>query len=810
MDELDADFLQLEAVNRDALRLARLACLAARVEPHLLRSLRRALLPTADLSAELDLWHSPLVRLRNSTAMVFEPEALDRLRHELAADPRRQAALDVTRDCFRTHPPLVRLDIELNALAVIDPEIGDEHIDAAFAPLLATLRAGGEPALRAASWLLQSVPRWHPRLLASNAGWAARLGASALLGGRQLAAGLPHRNIASARLSAAMPQDAIERRRLGVTMTRQRLAFTAAENAGGAVLEVPVLSPSLLVLKIDGEPARVIEAEEGRGIALSDVSALTLRSLIGDGWRVEPGQPDRVIASTEVSRPRASGWQLLVDDDLELLEVVEEMVHRTLTHATPVTARSIETARRQITVRGLASCSTVVIGAMSTLGTRTPAVRRAESMREFVAWLKSQRPELPVIVVVTIADAKVADFLRGFEQTAIVKLNADFEQQLADCLAGFHGADRPQPETRVDLHLRLGVRSSWSLSVSGKVSIEESGELFLDARLLERVLLQSDELREMLGRNRQAGRPALKFLSDDLRRLLFDGALSNVAAWEAFVKYRERGGGVEQTCIRVSVDADTRGLLLEALNDRGDADSTFWALRAPLIRCHERHSNRRPLFPDSNERQAPLNCLVIEGDGRAGHAPEDPATSFATLNFATGNARAVAELLTRVGQPCTHLKVSEHTGDLHGMLASVLAERTWDLVHFCGHLAGTSAGDAGLVLAAEAGGIVRVPALASQLQSIRFLFLDTADGNSSLNVLRAFEPFVPALLGYQWRVDNRHATDFALRFYESLFDPRGTGYRRFAYAVLQARRSVHDAAPHDFAWMAPALTIQPD
>ena len=812
MDDLDADFLRLEAFNRDALRLARLACLAVRVEPHLLRALRRALLPMADLSAELDLWQSPLVRLRNSTAMVFEPEALNRLRDALATDPQRHAALEVTRACFEAHPPLARLDIELNALPVIEPEIGDARIDAAFAPLLATLRAGGEPALRAASWLLQSVPRWHPRLLASNAGWAARLGASALLGGRQLTAGLPPKSVAGAQLAAAMPSDAIERRRLGVTMTRQRLAFTLPEDARGAVLEVPVLSPSLLVLEIDGEPARVIEAEEGRAIELSGVAALTLRSLVGDGWRVEPGRPGRPNAGATGARPEASGWQLLVHDDPDLLDVVEDMVHRALAGATPVTARSIEMARRQVADRGLAGCSIVVIGSMSTLGTRTTAVPSTEPMREFVHWLKSRRPELPVIVLAAVAEARLADFLRAFDRTALVGMSVDFEQQLADRLAEFHGAERSGPETRVDFHLRLGTRSSWSLSVSGKLRFEATGELVLDPEALERVLFQSTQWREMLWRDPappgQGWQRALKYLSDDMRRLFFDGALPNVAAWEAFVKYRKLAGGIENTRIWVTGDARIRELLLEALNDRVDGESGFWALRAPLIRCPEDRLSLRPLFMDAEQRDISINCLVIEADGDAGHVPEY-STSFPTITFAA-IAMGIADVFDNAGVYRLHLRLSEHAGDPQRMLADALRQRPWHLVHFCGHAVGTSFLDAGLVLAARPGGVISAGALGELLRPTQFLFLDTGHSPSSATVTQAFERLVPALLSYQRPVDLQRQTVFAWKFYDALLDRDGVGYKRLEYAVMLARRQVHDASPDDPDWLAPVLTMQRD
>ncbi|MET0209610.1 MAG: hypothetical protein ABW220_11265, partial [Burkholderiaceae bacterium] len=152
----DLRISQLKSRNPDALRLAQLSGFAVRLEPLLLRTLRQKFIPGSDPSAEIDLWHSRLVQSRSSSAAVFDVEVLARLRDSLTQDARAKEALDVTRECFREHPPLHRLEIDLNALAVLDPGVTDATIDKTFEPLIAELRRGGEAAQRVARWLLQA------------------------------------------------------------------------------------------------------------------------------------------------------------------------------------------------------------------------------------------------------------------------------------------------------------------------------------------------------------------------------------------------------------------------------------------------------------------------------------------------------------------------------------------------------------------------------------------------------------------------------------------------------------------------------
>jgi hypothetical protein len=89
------------------LPLARLLCLAPRIEPLLLRNTRRRLLPAAPAEVESLLWFSPLVAARSSRDIVLHLGVARLLAEELAAQPatdtagQAQAPLERAWDCTR-------------------------------------------------------------------------------------------------------------------------------------------------------------------------------------------------------------------------------------------------------------------------------------------------------------------------------------------------------------------------------------------------------------------------------------------------------------------------------------------------------------------------------------------------------------------------------------------------------------------------------------------------------------------------------------------------------------------------------------
>jgi len=149
--------------NPDAVRLARLASLAVRVEPHLLRRLRLELLPEVDVGTEADVWFSPLVESRGADAVVLDPQAVDVLREDLANERELfERVRNVTRDAHANAPPSIRLEEEINGLALLNGGDVVALIDEALRPAIRAIGEGGERALEIAHWARRALPRVHP------------------------------------------------------------------------------------------------------------------------------------------------------------------------------------------------------------------------------------------------------------------------------------------------------------------------------------------------------------------------------------------------------------------------------------------------------------------------------------------------------------------------------------------------------------------------------------------------------------------------------------------------------------------------
>ncbi|MFO0601611.1 MAG: hypothetical protein U0324_00485 [Polyangiales bacterium] len=110
---------RVRKVRSSVAALARALGLAARVDVALVRRVRLALRPAVDVSAEVDLWTSPLVQARGTDAIALRPDVVALLWAELAGDrdalDAAWSALDAAR---RDAPPLLRLEERLTWLAL--------------------------------------------------------------------------------------------------------------------------------------------------------------------------------------------------------------------------------------------------------------------------------------------------------------------------------------------------------------------------------------------------------------------------------------------------------------------------------------------------------------------------------------------------------------------------------------------------------------------------------------------------------------------------------------------------------------------
>jgi hypothetical protein len=341
---------------------------------------------------------------------------------------------------------------------------------------------------------------------------------------------------------------------------------------------------------------------------------------------------------------------------------------------------------------------------------------------------------------------------------------------------------------------------------------EAQGTLQVDTRQLGRFIKDSKRLDDEVARNDEEWFERLKELSNDLRELLFRGGRDNMDFWDRFLKHRERVGGVSHSRVRVTVDDETHSMLFEALRDSEDPDDEFWVLNAPVFRRYAQQMTLPPLFKEKDPatRDKPINCLIIEADPEPGVVvdPSGNDERFPRLKYLTSEADGVEEILRQhAGGRVERLSLEAVDGDLCAQVVAKLGEQQWHVVHFCGHVSG-DAERAGLVLRANAAGILPVKKLANALTRTQLLFLSSCRSASTRIVMHAVERHVSAVVGFQWVIDDRAASEFALDFYRQLFSSTDPRTRDLEYALLEARRKVYKRNPGHPSWVAPVLVMQ--
>src|SRR5258706_2737450 len=297
-----------------ALQLARLSCLAVRVDPPLLRRLRQELLPDVDVGVEADLWFSPLVESRGVRGFVLDRHVVDVLREDLAADRRLLArVIDVTREVQRNAPPSIRLETSLNAMALLNEGDVASAIDQALRPALRALRQGGDGARAVAQWAIRALPRIHPRVKHSEGAVSLFLGASALLGLRFQAT--PEVPVSLENLAWVLPESVLkETTSIGVELLHRGVRFVEPA-APANTIELPATNPRLVGLSWlrNGKPVEsLVEAEVGRTIDLEeDVSAVTIRTIAGDEYLLGRFISQSVVKDVDSEVVPAAVWSHL-------------------------------------------------------------------------------------------------------------------------------------------------------------------------------------------------------------------------------------------------------------------------------------------------------------------------------------------------------------------------------------------------------------------------------------------------------------------------------------------------------------------
>jgi hypothetical protein len=290
----------IESVNDrfpDAVRLARVASLAVRIEPHLLRRLRLRLVREADVGAEADLWFSQLVESRGVDAIVLQHDVAAILRDELTGHPRLDEIVAILVDAHRGEPSTIMLEEKVNALAVQRGAAAIDQIDRELRAAIVAMRESDTRAREIARWFLRAFPRLHPVVQQCPNAIGLLLSASMLLG-RRSTEEVRETSASLAGLGWMLPSGALDARvEIGVERLFDAVRFVAIDSAadapsGGSVptVSIPASEPRLVEITwtIEGRSEqRVVEAIPGAAVTLgSNATNVRIVTLAGDEYDV--------------------------------------------------------------------------------------------------------------------------------------------------------------------------------------------------------------------------------------------------------------------------------------------------------------------------------------------------------------------------------------------------------------------------------------------------------------------------------------------------------------------------------------------
>jgi len=509
-------------------------------------------------------------------------------------------------------------------------------------------------------------------------------------------------------------------------------------------------------------------------------------------------------------------WQLIVYSDpvvLGLSATAVQAARRRPTANTIRTARHLLGAREHLKVLDVSACDLLVIGSSTPMdASADPEGPSRKPTTDFIRWFKEANKDVPVIVLSSTPDQKLAGFLDAFDYTVLI----EFDDKWRDVLIR-EAAATPLPRAQCKDYLELEIvlddceSGRWWMKRQGKKPFEETGELPLAPKLFQRIVRHSAILD---GDTPSEGwRGTLEDISEDLDELLFGDR--NREFWRKFVQERAEAGGLERTWLRFGVSEDTHDAFLEAVKECGDLD--HWMLKLPIFRKYPPAGRRLPLFKDIASREGPIKCLIIEADREGGAVNfMDQETILATLPNLEREAADVTAILNAV-RATGHdigtvepIRISQLLAEGKDPLAYVLDKMRhteWHLIHFAGH-AIQSKDRAALVLSAAENILLPVDTFSKHILAAQFVFLSCCRSAHSSLIMRMAEQSVPAILGFRWRVDDAGAASFAHAFYTELFNTGNPRCKYLEYAFRDARKYVYDTNSRDPTWASPMLVLQ--
>ena len=486
-----------------------------------------------------------------------------------------------------------------------------------------------------------------------------------------------------------------------------------------------------------------------------------------------------------------------------------------------------------------------------------PETREAQLGLGFLKDLSEKKEHPPSILVAPVRDEDLINAVKHLPGCKLVQEGGSFFDDVQDEAQKFLGrvsypelasqltskAREPsRPQGYVDIRLHMSPRSlSFTLSTYEMFIIDEDnkkgkvkiGEVDLDWRTFQNLAKKSKNM-EDFGES-PSWMEELKQVGDSLWREL---CLGYSKFRDHFTEHVQEVNGIENTRIRfwmrmvdrdedeqmASLSKEMYAVLLEAL---WDDQRTFLMLQAPIYRDIS-ISNFEDMIPlplfDPRAKEDAINCLIIEADT----STDDNTEVYLKWPGKTPQKIKLEELKHIKGEKgeCELLEnylkrdaPQGMIGKVHRLVKKDVPEKMtfkdwvfqvledegpWHLVHYAGH---------SLIANDEEGYVflpgknipeeVKIKEFGRFLRKakVRFLYLSSCQSSKDDFVFQLASQGVPAILGFRWSIVDDKAKEFALKFYEYLFE-----YRSTDQAFLKARCYVHKYADNPI-WASPMLVI---
>lgn len=407
-DERDPRLRALYRRNPEAVELAKLLSLAARIEPELLRATRLRFLPHADAGTEADLWFSGLVQCKSSMALLLIPNIARQLREELLAnDGERLERFWKFLQKYRADTGAsnaIRLEEHISYIILHGREETQSEVETELRRALKALVNGGTKRSGLARWALSAIPLLPERARALPAAKQLLLASKLRLSGRAI----PVKEISDSlkEVHWLLPSE-LPGKVVGIQLLEDGLEISDEPLPSMHRITVPETNPRVLELWADTSSEReskVVNWSVGESLTVElNGRAVSIRTIAGKEYylksRIAAGLSTQAVFKMKFSDALRSnsldlsgmGLVELPGEILQLVNLRTLLLNNNALTELPERFTRLTRLQRLDLSHNMLDALPATIGRMNSLRTLVLADNRMAALHETVGRLKQLR-----------------------------------------------------------------------------------------------------------------------------------------------------------------------------------------------------------------------------------------------------------------------------------------------------------------------------------------------------------------------------------------------------------------------------------